>query len=271
MNTNTGVACNCTGCSDPQWYDAGKCQGCNSDTNITFTWIATTEQGGIPSAAPGNLLQLEKGVGAQLVEVWTNLVLLRGLSPYLTPSGQSIVQYSSAPWYKARDVDATVHFTVSLNTAFSEKLNRASTWTNQSLLVRIQATFEAFAQGKLSSFKLPNNPGMREFHHARRLRNAIAHGDTLTATNLVNEAIHLFGPEAVDNGSCKLAIDKVLEPLWARLLLYATSVEDGSTLPPRPGVVVTTHDSFYDVQTFDGILRVPRSGSGLTIGEIVSL
>jgi hypothetical protein len=164
---------------------------------------------------------LGRGVRVQLVEAWTNLVLVRGLSPYLTPSQQAVVQYRSAPWYIERGVDMTVQFTVPTDAGFAVRLNNASCWTNQSLLVRVVATIEAFAGGAgLNEVRLPNNLGMRELHHARRLRNKIAHGDTLNDKRLLDEAEDLFGPKAVANGTCNLDIDLVLEPLWARLLLY---------------------------------------------------
>ncbi|NIO04546.1 MAG: hypothetical protein GTN74_08005 [Proteobacteria bacterium] len=272
MSKQTGVACECSGCGGPQWYEKGVCQGCGSEAGIAFTWVAKTEKGGTPSAAPTDVLRLEAGVGAQLADVWTNLVLVRGLSPYLTSSGQAVMQYSSAPWYVERGVDMTVQCTLPTDPGFADKLNRASSWTNQSFLVRIVTTFEAFAGGKrMSSVRLPNNPGMREFHHARRLRNKIAHGDALTDQRLKDEAIQLFGPQAVVDGSCNLDISIVLEPLWARLLLYARSLEDGASVPTRPAVVVAVHDSYYLAQTFVGILKVARSGAGLTAGDVVSL
>jgi hypothetical protein len=272
MSTNTGVACECNTCGGPQWYDHGVCQGCGTDQSIEFTWVARSGTGGTPSAAPAKELRLESGACVQLVDVWTNLVLVRGLSPYLTPAGQAVMQYSSPPWYVERGVDVTVQCTVPTDPGFAEKLNRASAWTNQSLLVRVVATFEAFAGGeRIGDFRLPNTPGMREFHHARRLRNKIAHGDALTDQRLVGEAQQLFGPQAVVDGSCNLDISLVLEPLWARLLLYARSLENGLVVPARPAVVVAADDAGFTARTFDGILRVASTGARRRAGDVISL
>jgi hypothetical protein len=206
------------------------------------------------------------------VDVWTSLVLVRGLSPYLTPAGQVVMQYSSPPWYVERGVDVTVQCSVPTDPGFAEKLNRASAWTNQSFLVRVVVTFEAFAGSeRIGDFRLPNRPGMREFHHARRLRNKIAHGDDLIDQRLIGEAQQLFGPQAVVGGSCNLDISLVLEPLWARLLLYARSLEDGLVVPPRPAVVVAANDVGFIAQTFDGIQEVPSTGAHLHIGDVISL
>ena len=35
---NTGVACECSRCEGPQWYDSGLCLGCSTDLGITYTW-----------------------------------------------------------------------------------------------------------------------------------------------------------------------------------------------------------------------------------------
>lgn len=270
MNTNSGVGCECMICGGPQWYDDGVCQGCQSDTAVSYTWIARSAAGGVPSAAPAYDLHFESGATAELVRVWDNLVLLRGLCPYLTSSGPAVAHYSSAPWYVERGVHMTVQCTVPTDSGFADRLNSASSWANQSLLIRILATIEAFAGGKRTSeVRLPNKPGTREFHHARRLRNKIAHGDALTDQRLLGEASTLFGPDAVVTGSYNLDIALVLEPLWARLLLYAMSLEDGKSVPAQPGVVVAVDDSSFLAQTFDGLLRVARSGTGLSIGDVV--
>jgi len=166
----------------------------------------------------------------------------------------------------------TVQCTVPTDPGFAEKLNRAGAWTNQSLLVRLMATFQAFAgRDMFKCFQLPNTPGMREFHHARRLRNKIAHGDALTDQRLTDEARQLFTPQAVDNGTCSLDISVVLEPLWARLLLYACSLENGLVVPQSPAVVVAAHDAYLTVQTFDGMRDLPKTGARPCIGEIISL
>lgn len=270
MSTATGVACECTKCSTPQWYDNGVCQGCRSGSDIQFTWIANPKEGGRPPGAPGHTLQLEPGARTQLIEIWDNLVLLRGLTPHLKPGGSGVVEYSTPPWYVKRGVRCTVRFAKPWREP--EKLNRASGWTNQSFIVRAVATFEAFASpGKPNQSRLPNARGMREFHHARRLRNAIAHGDSLNDARLVNEARHLFTKAAVDDNACKLDIDKVLEPLWARLLVYAWSLEDAAAVPSNPAVVVVADENGSTVQTFDGVREVAGSGSSWSVGHIISL
>lgn len=272
MSTNTGVACECNTCGGPQWYDNGVCQGCGTDRGIEFTWVAKSERGGTPSGAPAEELRLLSGACVQLVHVWTNLVLVRGLSPYLTPAGQAVMQYSSPHWYVERGVDVTVQFTVPTDPGFTEKLNQASAWTNQSFLVQVVAIFETFAGGEcIGGVRLPNKPGMREFHHTRRLRNKIAHGDRLTDPRIVSEAQQLFGPQAVVGGSCNLDISLVLEPLWARLLLYARSREDGLVVPTRPAVVVAVDDACITLQTFEGIRRVPSTGACQRAGDVISL
>jgi hypothetical protein len=134
------------------------------------------------------------------------------------------------------------------------------------------ATFEAFAGGEhIGDFRLLNTPGMREFHHARRLRNKIAHGDALKDPRLVSEAQQLFGPQAVVDGSCNLDISLVLEPLWARLLLYARSLEHGLVVSARPAVVVAADDAGFTAQTFDGILRAASTGTRRRAGDVISL
>ncbi len=273
MNTNTGVACECSKCNEPQWYEYGVCKGCNSYQNIKYTWIASSKKNEIPCAAPNNEMHLESGASAKLVDVWTNLLLVRGLTPYLTSDSHVVVQYSSADWYKARGINFTVQCTVPIDSEFSKKLNKASAWTNESFLVRIMVTFEAFLSGgkKNSKFRLPNAPGMREYHHARHLRNNIAHGGAITNQRLVNEAKQLFGPKAVVKGSCNLDISLVLEPLWARLLLYARFLEDGVVVPPNnPAVVVAADNANLTVQTFDGIQQF-HNVVGRCVGEVISL
>jgi len=273
MSTDSGVACQCKSCARPQWYDHGDCQGCGTDKDIESTWVATKPcKGSTPSAAPARKLCLESGACAQLVDIWTDLVLVRGLSPYLMPAGQAFMQYSSPPWYVERGVDVTVQCSVPSDPGFADKLNRAGAWTNQSLLVRIMATFETFAGVEsIRDFQLPNRPGMREFHHARRLRNKIAHGDALTDQRLVDEAQRLFGPRTVVGGRCNLDISLVLEPLWARLLLYARSLENGLVVPERPAVVVVADDAGFTAQTLDGVLRVNGTGARRRAGEVISL
>jgi hypothetical protein len=135
------------------------------------------------------------------------------------------------------------------------------------------ATFEAFAGGEsIGNYQLPNRHGMREFHHARRLRNKIAHGDDLTAQRLRDEAKPLFGSGAVVDDKCSLDISLVLEPLWARLLLYARSLEKGLDVPEDPAIVVAADDSGFTVQTFDGrVLKVPSTGARRCVGDVVSL
>jgi hypothetical protein len=139
-------------------------------------------------------------------------------------------------------------------------------------LVQVMAIFEAFAGGKrIDKFWLPNNPGMREFHHARLLRNKIAHGDDLTDQRLVGEAKQLFGPQAVVDGRCTLDIGLVLEPLWVRLLLYARSLVDGLVVPARPAVVVAADDAGFAARTFDGImLGIASTGTRKRAGDVIS-
>lgn len=133
--------------------------------------------------------------------------------------------------------------------------------------------FEAFLDsGKyLKDFQLPNTPGMREFHHARRLRNAVAHGDALTDGMLVDEACHLFGPSAVVADACNLDISLVLEPLWARLLVYARSLEASAAVPECPAVVVAARNHALVLQGFAGASRVLRDDADRRVGDLVSL
>jgi len=93
---------------------------------------------------PKLFYNLRAAAGDQLINVWADLVLLRGLSPYLVPPSHNLVQYSSPAWYVERGIEATVSTLVPADPGFSERLNRASSWANQSLLVRLVATFEAF-------------------------------------------------------------------------------------------------------------------------------
>jgi hypothetical protein len=139
------------------------------------------------------------------------------------------------------------------------------------------ATFEAFSgRDSLKDFRLPKSAGMREFNHARCLRNAIAHGAPLTRQRLVMEETALFRPGKTVASNCSLGIDSVLEPLWARLLIYARSLEQGAApVPDDPGVVVSSEGRRLWVQTFDGLKKVGWAGhppqSQLRVGEIVSL
>jgi hypothetical protein len=159
----------------------------------------------------------------------------------------------------------------------NDKINRAADWTNQAFVIRLIATFEAFADGKkLNTIRLPNNPGMREFHHARRLRNAAAHGDALTDSRDINEETLLFRPGEAPASQCHLAINVVLEPLWARLLLYAVSLEQrAAPLPPNPAVVVAVDGNTFIVQSFAGKQEqtLPAGDPRLrhTVGEVIAL
>lgn len=50
-----------------------------------------------------------------------------------------------------------------------------------------------------------------------------------------------------------MEIDVVLEPLWARLLLYALSLEaDAAVLPSNPGIVATIDGKSVVLQSFAG-------------------
>jgi hypothetical protein len=268
MTTDTGARCLCTGCGEPQWYDHGLCVGCGTDKNIDYTWVVGR---GALWEAPARTFELEEGASRQLVEIWTNFILLRGLSPYFSSGAEALVQFSSPGWYMQRAVSFSVRCAVPVDSTFFQDLNRASTWTNQSLLVRILATLEAFAGENIRDFRLPSKPGMRELHYARRLRNKIAHGKPLTSESLLEEARQLFGAGGISDGSCNLAIDVVLEPLWARLRIYAGSVEKGITMPDRPGVVVTVHDGAVVAQAFEAQQQTLAVTSGRRIGDIVAL
>ena len=274
MAANTGIACKCSSCPGPQWYANGICQGCNSADNIEYTWIEHR-------TSPPEL-NLESGVTNELVKIWIEFVRLRGLTPYLVlPAATSNsdadpearITFSSAEWYRPRGVSFDVQCHVALVSSFAEDFNRASAWTNKSLLARLIATFEAFAGKGLDKFRLPNKPGMRELHLVRRLRNNFAHGDRRGEDYLRIEYRELLGQEAFSGADWNLAIDSVLEPLWARMLLYAASLEDGhDAMPERPGVVVTTGNGIVAVQSFDRAIpgTLPAS-SGCRIGDIVNV
>lgn len=272
MNTNTGVACQCSTCGGPQWYDQGVCQGCTTDKGIASTWVGSrTLTGGNPEPEPANRLWFKRGTCDELLKVWTNLVLLRGLSPYMASPGQSFIGYRSAPWYRVRDVDIRVEFTVPTDPGFPDRLKQAGNWANQSLLVRIMATLEARTRlRRFSDLRLPNEPGMREFHHARNLRNKIAHGSPLTGPKLVAEAKALLGLEAVHNGECSLDISTVLEPIWARLYMYAYMIEKGPLLP-RPAVVVAVGEDDFLALPFGKTQPVPCTGTRPHVGEVITL
>lgn len=277
MSRSPGVACQCTACANPQWYDAGVCQGCHSDANIQFTWIAPPEKGARPSAAPSDTFQLDAGASDRLVDSWTNLVLVRGLTPRLTSAvGSGGIR--SPGWYRLRGVNCSVRFDEPpADGSFADKLHRASDWINQTFILRLVVTFEDFAHGKPpKKSRLPNFAGMREFHHARSLRNKIAHGNPLTDQALVKEETALFRPGEAPAASCSLAIDTVLEPLWARLLVYAKRLEQGAApLPANPGVVVGSSGATLIVQTFDGRKKLELSENDARlkskIGKIVAM
>lgn len=284
MSSDSGVACECTECGKPNWYDNGKCQGCHSDSDIDFTWIAKTTKGGALCAAPADAFRLDAGASAQLIEIWKALLLVRSLAPHLeqsehsndahpqTSSSSEVVSYHSAEWYQQRGRCFRVRVgRQQIDSGFTDDLNRASDWTNRSFVVRAVVTFEAFAvEGKgPKGFRLPNRPGMREYHHARRLRNDIAHGNPLTGPRLVAEAKRLFGCNALDGNACRLDIDKVLEPLWARLLVYAGFLESGRAVPPNPAVVVASDGASCLIQTFSGLKKVSNGGSSHSIGDII--
>ena len=275
MGVQSGVACHCATCTRPQWHDNGMCQGCRSDGAIQYSWIARAEPGGWPSPPPRDTLQLEPTALNQLIDSWTSLVLVRGLTPHMgAASGASAIH--APPWYRLRGVRCSVRFEEPApDRTLAEKLVRASDWANQSFIVRTFLTFEEFAIGsEPKNARLPNLPGMREFHHARRFRNAIAHGDTFTDSTLVQEATALFGQAAAGAQGCSVAIDSVLEPLWARLLLYATSLTS-HPLPLNPAVVVAFDDRRLFVQSFRGKSEHERrTESGqrhFRIGDIVSV
>jgi hypothetical protein len=181
MSPATGVGCQCKKCGT-QWYENGACQTCGSAKDIQFTWVvAKPAKGTVPSVAPVDTFQLLPGACAQLVDSWTNHVLVRGLTPVLASPGPAPAQITSPGWYRQRGVNCSVQFAEPpSDPKFVEKYNQACDWSNKSFVVRIVVTFEAFANGKKpKECLLPPAPGMREFHHARNLRNAIAHGKGL--------------------------------------------------------------------------------------------
>ena len=272
MATNTGIACKCSSCSGPEWYAHGICQGCNSADGIEYTWIERRSPAVDDKA---NELKLASGVTRELIGIWRDFVRLRGLSPYLDAGTEALVTFSSPGWYQQRGVLFSVQARVPIATNLAEDFNRASAWTNKSLLVRLIATFEAFAGKGLEKFRLPNKPGMRELHLVRRLRNNFAHGDRRGEEYLRIEYRELLGQEAFSGADWNLAIDSVLEPLWARMLLYAASLEEGrDALPERPGVVVVPGNETVEVQWFGGSnwrpLALPASGER-HIGDIVGV
>lgn len=271
MTSQTGIACHCGECNQPQWFSDGRCGGCASPDRVEYTWVAKATDGGVPSAAPSAELVLQAGATSELARIWSNLVVLRGLSPYLTDV-RAVAEYSSAPWYVQRGVDTTVRIAVPSDPDFGRKLNRASAWTNQSFVIRLTSVFESFGGfEQWSAVRLPASTGMRELHHARKMRNKIAHGDPLDATLLTDEAVALFGPDAVAAGACNLDISLVLEPLWARLMIYAASLEEGTQVPANPGVVVAASNGALLIQTPSGLLQVQRSSGDLEIGQVVSV
>jgi len=269
----TGVACECSKCKGPQWYDHGICKGCNSSQEIKYTWIARQDKNDVPN----KIMRLKSGASSKLVDLWKNLLLVRGLTPYLQSNNNSsiVVQYSSADWYKIRGVNFTVQCPLPIDPEFVKKINKASAWTNESFVVRIITTFEAFLLGDndFKRFKLPNVPGMREFHHAKYLRNKIVHsktGEKITNTKLIKEVKQIFGPMAVVDGSYNFDISIVIEPLWARLLLYARSIEDGVDETINPAVVVASDDTNLFVQTFHDIKQLPKVDEHI-VGDVISL
>ena len=141
--TNTGVACQCKNCPGPQQYGSGVCQGCKKSEAIEFTWIAKKAKGGGQCPAPCKMFRLNSGACAQLIDSWTNLVLLRGITPYLTGAYHSESgEIRSPEWYVQRGVNCSVQFKeLAEDPNFSEKLNSASAWTNQSFVVRGHGDF----------------------------------------------------------------------------------------------------------------------------------
>jgi hypothetical protein len=269
---STGVACHCLKCSGPQWYQSGNCQGCGLSSGIQYTWIVRGS-GSVPPAAPGATFQLQHGVSDELIRIWTNLVLLRSLTPVQTGSTP---QLGPRGWFQWRGM--TWQLRVDSPPAdLNDKINSAADWTNRAFVIRLAATFEAFADGKKpNKARLPNKPGMREFHHVRRLRNAAAHGEDLTDPRDIREEIDLFRGGGPPGGRCNLAINEVLEPMWARLLLYARSLEIGSTsLPPNPAVVAVAKDGFFVSQSWAGKQEMNLTAGdprlSLKIGDVISL
>jgi hypothetical protein len=266
MATNTGIACKCSSCNSPQWYAHGICQGCNSVDSIEYTWVGNPQE---VDSRPQ--LKLTAGVVSELTNIWSDFIRVRGLSPYLEAGGEAELTFSSPDWYQQRGISFTVQCRVPVASNFGENLNRASAWTNKSLLVRLIATFEEFAGDGLNGFHLPNNPGMRELHFVRRLRNNFAHGDRRGEDYLRTDYCELLGQEAFSGTDWNLAIDSVLEPLWARLLLYAASLEEGhDALPERPGVIVATRDGIVVIQSFGrAASRALADPSKHRIGDII--
>jgi hypothetical protein len=199
--------------------------------------------------------------------------MVRGVTPLLTSAGPGAVSISSPPWYVERRVKWSARLAEPTDPNFAEKFRRASDWTNQSFIIRVVVTFESFGSG-LKGWRFPKAPGMREFHYTRRLRNAIAHGNGPTDLKLVNEETKLFRARKPAASTWSVGIDEVLEPLWARLLIYARSLEQGAApIPSDPAVVVASVGNTLTIQSFQGKLEVKdhNSGTRRSIGEIVSL
>jgi hypothetical protein len=218
---------------------------------------------------------LIQGVTAQIVSIWTNLILLRGLMPVTANSSG----YETPPWYSQRGVRCSVRFSGSAGDGITpEQFEQAREWTNRAFVLRMVATLEAFLPGRkrIHKFLLPNLPGMREWHHARQLRNAIAHGDLLDDPKDVREEAVLFRRGTHGATECKLAINDVLEPLWARLLMFARRVEVGAGhLPPNPAVVAARFGDTLVVQTPIEKREIPLGDAdprlSCKIGEVTSL
>jgi len=66
-------------------------------------------------------------------------------------------------------------------------------------------------------------------------------------------------------------ISLVLEPLWARLLIYARSLEISAVVPEYPAVVVAARDNALVLQSFAGKSRVLRNDADRRVGDLVSL
>jgi hypothetical protein len=270
---SSGVACQCSKCPTPQWYASGKCQGCGSGADVAYTWVAHGGGVIIPPSPPADTLQLQSGVSQQLIRIWTNMVLLRSLTPV---QQGSITHLGPRGWFHWRGLSWNIRVN-NPPADLNDKINSAADWTNQAFIIRLAATFEAFADGKKpNKARLPNNHGMREYHHIRRLRNAAAHGDELDDPRDVSEETQLFRGGGSPAGRCNLAINEVLEPMWARGLLYAKSLEKGaSALPPNPAVVAVAKDNCFVTQSFAGKLELnlpdgdPRLQ--LKIGDVIGL
>jgi hypothetical protein len=174
---NTGVACECGNCTGPQWYDRGACQTCGSDATIQHTWVVDGG-GSSPPAAPHDALQFESGLTAQLISIWTNLVLVRGLMPVTANSDG----YETPPWFEQRGVRCSVRFSESADDSTAlEQFGRAREWTNQAFVLRVVATLEAFLPNrkKIHRFLLPNRPGPV-------CANGIMHVSCATQSHMVN-------------------------------------------------------------------------------------